>query len=74
MNNIQYDKFISIISQDEVIGETAVEATKLLIDLDKKDLKKEDFELIDSFITVTRTSMTNEQSKHIEDILNYIRI
>jgi hypothetical protein len=73
MNSIQYNKFISLISEDEVVGKLAVKATELLIHLDKKDLKEEDFELIDSFITVTRTSMTNKESNHIDDILDHIR-
>ena len=73
MKNIKYDRFITIISQDKVVGEQAVEATELLINLQKEDLKEKDFELTDAFITVTRTSMSKEELSHIEDLLNYIR-
>lgn len=73
INNIKYEKFISIISQSEVVGQLAVEATELLLNLNKDDLLEEDFQLIDNFITVTRTSMTQEEYNHIDEILNYVR-
>ena len=73
MNNIQYEKFISIISQKEVVGQPAVEATKLLHNLKKEELLEKDFKLIENFITVTRTSMTQEEYNHIDEILSYTR-
>lgn len=73
INNIKYEKFISIISQSEVVEQLAVEATELLLNLNKDDLLEEDFQLIDNFITVTRTSMTQEEYNHIDEILNYVR-
>ena len=73
MSNIEYGKFISIIEQDEVVGKMAVDATKLLLKLNKNDLQKKDFKLIDSFITITRTSMTEKEWLHISEILTYIR-
>ena len=73
MNNVKYKKLISIISQNEIVGQPAVEATKLLLDLNKEDLVEKDFPFIDSFITLTRTSMTQEESNHIDEILSYIR-
>lgn len=73
MNNTKYEKFISIISQSEVVGQLAVEATELLLNLNKDDLLEVDFQLIDNFITVTRTSMTQEEYNHIDEILNYVR-
>ncbi|MFA9374263.1 MAG: hypothetical protein ACERKK_08900 [Poseidonibacter sp.] len=73
MDNKKYEKLITIISQNEVVGQPAVEATNLLLSLKKEDLQEKDFNRIDSFITVTRTTMTQEEYNHIDEILSYVR-
>ena len=73
MRNTQYDKFISIITQNEIVGDLAVEATELLLKLNENDLQRKDFEHIDDFITLTRTSMSDEESIHLNKILEYVR-
>ena len=73
MNRVEYDEFIAIINQREVLGELAVRANELLCNLQKSDLREENFELIEGWLAVDRTSMPEENEKHILSMLAYVR-
>lgn len=71
---MEYEKLIQIINQDYISSSEVLEAMKILISLDTKQLKKQDFSRIEEFIVdLNKISRTEKEEKALKKIINFIR-
>lgn len=71
---MEYEKLIQIINQNNISSSEVLEAVNILIRIDTKQLKKQDFSRIEEFIVdLNNISRTEEEDKALNKIINFIR-
>lgn len=74
MTNMEYERLIQIINQDNITSQEVTEAIELLVSLNIYELKKEDYKVIEEFIINSIIAkQTQKEFDTLTHIINFIR-